>query len=111
MYEWWSENTAAMRDFGPFASLPWGIRHLTGIAIGGFSWLMLYFQGTGRHKPDELKALRQEAIAALSDYAEAAYAKSEKDSNRPFWILGGEKPTEADFTLFGYLAAVMVSKA
>ena len=65
---------------------------------------MLYFQGTGRHTSDEVKEMRREAIGALADYAAAAMAKVDADSSEPFWILGGDKPTEADFTLFGYLA-------
>jgi len=72
---------------------------------------MLYFQGTGRHSRDELTHLRREAVGALADYAEAALKKTVAGSSEPFWILGGEKPTEADFTLFGYLANMCYSAA
>jgi len=99
-----------MRDQGPFGNIPWGIRHLAGLAIYGYCWTMLYFQGTGRHKSDEVKLLRREAVGAVADYAEAALAKAAgKDDKEPFWILGGEKPTEADFTLFGYLSGHLVT--
>ncbi len=98
-----------MRDEGPFGYLPGGIRHVAGLAIYDYCWLMLYFQGTGRHRPDDVRFLRREAIAALADYAAASYAKTDAGSTRPFWILGGEKPTEADFALFGYLAGVLAT--
>ena len=70
---------------------------------------MLYFQGTGRHNSDEVKEMRHEAVDALADYATVAYAQADKKSSAPFWILGGEHPTEADFTLYGYLSGLLVT--
>ncbi len=70
---------------------------------------MVFFQGTGRHKPAELEQLRREAIGAMADYADAALARADKDSPKPFWILGGDKPTEADFTLFGLLSGTLAT--
>ena len=96
-----------MRDQGPFSYLPWGIRHVAGFFIKRYCWAMLYFQGTGRHKPDEVWRLLQESVGALEDYAQAARAKADGASTGPFWIIGGQKPTEADFTLFGYVANLL----
>jgi hypothetical protein len=70
---------------------------------------MLYFQGTGRHTSEEVKQMRREAIGVLAALAAAAYAKTEKSSADPFWILGGKEPTEADFTLFGYLSGLLAT--
>ena len=94
-----------MRDEGPIThGLPWGVRQATTFFSKLYCRMMLYFQGTGRHTSDELNELRREAIGALADYAGVALAKTAANSSEPFWILGGDKPTEADFTLYGYLA-------
>jgi len=97
-----------MRDRGPFASLPGGIRHVVVQFVSRYAKFMLYMQGTGRFVGDEVVRLRDEAIGALADFAEAARGKR-GDDGRPFWILGGEKPSEADFTLFGYLSGMLVT--
>jgi hypothetical protein len=94
-----------MRDEGPIAHLPAGIRHVVGNIFYLFANLTVYFQGTGRHSLEEVRQLRVEAIAALGDYATAAKATAGPDPDAPFWILGGKMPTEADFTLFGYLSS------
>ena len=96
-----------MRDKGPFSYIPWGVRHAAGVCSFAYCATMLFFQGTGRHSPDEVKQLRREAITALADYAADAYAETEEGSAEPFWVLGGKNPTEADFTLFGYLSVLL----
>jgi hypothetical protein len=99
-----------MRDHGPFNYLPaWGPRHIAAFLVCRLAGVILYFQGTGRHTPDEVKQMRREAIGVLVDLAEAAYAKTEKSSKDPFWIIGGKEPTEADFTLFGYLSGMLAT--
>ncbi|KAK4208817.1 hypothetical protein QBC37DRAFT_295807, partial [Rhypophila decipiens] len=104
--EQWYENYYTMRDRGPFAPLPWGIRHLVTALTYRYARLMLYMQGTGRYTAEEVTSLRGEMIGVLGDSAEASRARSaaHDDEDGPFWILGGEKPSEADFTVIGYLA-------
>lgn len=97
-----------MRDHGPFSYLPRGVRHVVGVAIFQYVRIILYCQGTGRHSLDEVRLFREEAVAALGDYAGAALAKA-ADTKQPFWILGGPAPTEADFALFGYLSGMLVT--
>jgi len=80
-----------------------------GILTFQYLKLMLYFQGTGRHKPDEVRHFAEEAIGAMACFAEAALQKSGSQSSALFWILGGEQPTEADFTLFGALSGYLVN--
>ncbi|KAK3393864.1 hypothetical protein B0H63DRAFT_459413 [Podospora didyma] len=115
LYERWNENHKAMRDDGPWAHLRGGIRHVFVGFVFRFVRLMLYFQGTGRHSPEEIKRFQTEAIGALADLATAAKDKTTgRDTEpgqqkTPFWILGGEKPTEADFSLFGYLSGLLVT--
>jgi len=96
-----------MRDIGPFSYFPWGVRHFVASVAFLYVKMMLFFQGTGRHKPDEVRHFTEEAIDALAGFAEAARAKAKGEG--PFWIMGGDKPTEADFTLFGALAGYLVN--
>ncbi|KAM7207128.1 putative glutathione s [Rhypophila sp. PSN 637] len=104
LYERWYENYYTMRDRGPFAPLPWGVRHLVTALAYRYTRVMLYMQGTGRYTAEEVTSLRGEMIGMLGDFAEASRARSAHEEDGPFWILGGEKPSEADFTVFGYLA-------
>ncbi|KAK0657725.1 hypothetical protein B0T16DRAFT_402433 [Cercophora newfieldiana] len=105
-YERWYGNYYAMRD-KLFGHLPFGAKHIMGILTLQFSKMMLYFQGTGRHNPAEVQHFTEEAVVALAGFAEAAQKKV--GTSAPFWILGQEKPTEADFTLFGALAGYLVN--
>ena len=107
-YERWYENYYAMRD-KLFGHLPFGARHIMGLLTFQFLKMMLYFQGTGRHKPGEVRHFIDEAIGAMAGLAESAHEKARGQSSAPFWILGGEKPTEADFTLFGALSGYLVN--
>lgn len=100
-----------MRDHGPFSHVPAIFRGTAGFFVYTYCRIMLYFQGTGRHSAEEIKKLRNGAIETLGNYAAFAaekYQESQHSSDHfePFWILGGSMPTEADFTLFGYLATV-----
>jgi len=97
-----------MRDklFGHLPSL--GCR-VAGFFTFQYLRLMLYFQGTGRHQPEEVRHFTEEAIGAIAGLAKSAQEKAGNESSAPFWILGGKKPTEADFTLFGALAGYLVT--
>ena len=100
-----------MRDNGPFSHVPAIVRGLTGFFVSTYCRIMLYLQGTGRHSAEDIKRLKGEALETLGSYAAAADEKYRQtgpsgDDFEPFWILGGNAPTEADFTLFGFLATV-----
>lgn len=100
-----------MRNNGPFSHVPGFIRGIAGFSVYNYCRLMLYFQGTGRHSVEEAKKLKQTAIETLGNYSAAAHekrleTKATSDNYEPFWILGGDQPTEADFTVFGFLATV-----
>ncbi|KAK3341802.1 hypothetical protein B0T25DRAFT_416961, partial [Lasiosphaeria hispida] len=109
-FERWYENYKMMRDQGPFGHLPGGIRHVTGFFTSQYLKMMLYFQGTGRHSPEEVRHFRAEAIGALADFASTARGKAAQGNAAPFWILGGERPTEADFTLFGCISGYLANQ-
>ncbi|KAK4442473.1 failed axon connections-like protein [Podospora aff. communis PSN243] len=107
-YERWYGNYYAMRD-KLFGHLPNGAQHVMGLLTFQFVKMMLYFQGTGRHNAEEVRHFTEEAVAAIAGFAESAYERVGKNGSGPFWILGGEKPTEADFTVFGALSGYLVN--
>jgi hypothetical protein len=68
---------------------------------------MMYFQGTGRYDAEEVRGFMEEAVGALGGFAEAARGEAEGKGG-VFWILGGSGPSEADFTVFGAVSALLV---
>lgn len=103
-YERWYEHAAGMRE-GVFGHLPWGVRHAVGLGAKQYARVMMWFQGTGRFDAEEVRGLTEEAVGALGGFAEAA---REGGKGGLFWILGGEGPSEADFTVFGAVSALLV---
>lgn len=110
--ERWFENYSAFLEDGPFGKFSPYIRSISGIMVSKVVQLQLYLQGTGRHSREELRQLREEAIENLGSYATSACTEGHHtgDSEEPFWILGDTAPTEADFSLYGYLATILASR-
>lgn len=81
----------------------------------------LYGQGAGRYTDAEIDAFRTEIWSSLNDmlsgvraYAQSSTVNQEGNSEvamgrEPFWCLGGEEPTEADVTLFSFVASGLVA--
>jgi len=112
MYERWYLCYDLMRDYGPVGHLPWGKRHVAAYFMSKYAGVLLWGQGTGRHKPGEVVQMIEEMVDSLNVLAEASLEKCKAGdgSKEPFWILGGEGPSEADFSLFGNLATLMATK-
>lgn len=66
-------------------------------------------QGTLKFSPDEIASFRSETWDTLNNYASAMSHPDDKET--PFWILGGNAPTEADATVFGFIASNLVCDA
>ena len=107
-YERWIENFYVMRDVGPLSGIPYPVRILVGYLAHSKLVRTLHGQGTGRYSKEELTSLRREAWSSLDDLAAEASRSSGKG---PKWILGGEKPTEADACLHGFVASTLSSPA
>lgn len=109
-YERWLDNFYTMRDRGPLAPIPWLIR----VIIGWFVWRKintgLYSQGTGRFNSDEINAFRQEVWENINVLLTEAQ-RTASSSDKVFWVFGGSEPTEADTTLFGFIASNLVCAA
>src|SRR5271155_467705 len=113
MRERWLENYQIHRD-KVLWSTPFLIRLVVGLLIYRKTSQTLYGQGTGRYSSEEIAAFRREIWQALNDrLLETSLVESKSTSSHerkePFWILGGATPTEADATLFGFIASVLVS--
>lgn len=72
----------------------------------------LYGQGTGRHTAQEIGEFRREIWDALDSLLTSAKTTANASSgHQPFWVLGGDQPTEADTSLFGFLTAALIGTA
>ncbi|OTA99300.1 hypothetical protein M426DRAFT_76471 [Hypoxylon sp. CI-4A] len=69
---------------------------------------MLDGQGTGCFTPEEIKASRLEIWEGLNAQLVESRSNSKAGSDEPFWILGGDQPTEADTSLFGFVISALI---
>lgn len=82
---------------------------LVGNLIYRSSAKIIHGQGTGRYTADEVRAFRREIWESINGILTSSGGKTTAES--PFWVLGGEKLTEADATLFGFIVSVLVCTA
>jgi len=93
-----------------------GMPYLMQVIIGNIAYRTvknaLYYQGTGRFTPEEVRFLKQEAWESLSAIlAEARIKSSSAGGDEPFWVLGGREPTEADSAVYGFIVGSLVCEA
>jgi hypothetical protein len=92
--------------------MPWPVRFLVGMIRYRKTVAMLHGQGTGRYTCDEIAAFRGEIWSGINDLLITPRSGSKTGpEKRPFWVLGGEEPTEADTALFGFIVSVLLSTA
>jgi hypothetical protein len=106
-------NYYTMRDHILW-SLPYPARILVGLIIYRSTTSHLHGQGTGRYSPEEIAAFRLDIWEHISRLLAASKAKAvshNMDPSAPFWAFGGDQPTEADATLFGFLVSVLICNA
>lgn len=107
--EKWCDNYYTMRD-GVLASIPWFIRPLIGYLAQRGTIRTLYGQGTLRLTDEELATLKEEVWANVDALLSEARV-SKEDRKGPFWVLGGERPTEVDATMFGFVVGALCCDA
>ncbi|KAF5507756.1 Failed axon connections-like protein [Colletotrichum aenigma] len=108
-HERWHENYETMRN-KVLAALPYPVQLLVGLLAYRGVTRTLYGQGTGRFSTEELATLRR----AVWDNINALLAEARLTApnvTTPFWLQGGAEPTEADATVFGFIAAGLVCDA
>lgn len=102
------QNYYTMRDWVLW-SVPYPVRIVVGLIVWRTVQANLAGQGTGRYNADEVRTFRQE----VWDSMEILLVESKKKSRDAglFWVLGGDKPTEADMSLFGSIVAIIACPA
>ena len=71
-----------------------------------------YGQGTGRLSPGEIAELKKEVWDSIDALLAISKNQMKKDGeDETFWMLGGNGPTEADTTLYGFVASSLVCDA
>lgn len=108
--EKWCDNYTAMRS-GALAAIPWPLQWLVGLLAYRGVASALYGQGTGRLSDEEVRLLKEEVWEGVDALLAESRQASGKAGNEPFWVLGGAAPTEADATLFGFVAGALVCTA
>ncbi|KAL3471979.1 hypothetical protein BJX99DRAFT_236315 [Aspergillus californicus] len=117
--ERWTENYYTMRDH-VLSSVPYPVRVIVGLLIHRGTVQTLHGQGTGRYTADEITLFRREVYEALNNLLVASRAKdnvnadtkgSTNGSKSPFWVLGGDEPSEADTTVYGFIISAFICDA
>jgi len=67
-------------------------------------------QGTGTFSPEEIAAFRVEIWGSLNAILSASYIQH-RNSEGPFWLWGGDAPTEADAVVFGFIISGLICNA
>ncbi|KAL8842371.1 MAG: hypothetical protein Q9176_002760 [Flavoplaca citrina] len=110
-YERWEQNYYTMRDKA-LSALPFPLKVLIGQISYRKMSSTLYGQGTGRLTAPEITKLKTEVWSHIDALLTASSRK--RGSGAPegmFFVLGGSRPTEADTTLFGFVASGLVCDA
>lgn len=95
---------------GVLGALPYPVQLVVGLLAYRRNMQTLHGQGTARFSAEEISSFRKhiwENVNALL----AASRRKRTETDATFWVLGGEGPSEADATLFGFIAAAMVCEA
>ncbi len=100
-----------MRDHS-LGSIPYPIRVVVGILAHWKHSAMLHGQGTLRFTNEELTSFKHDIWGTIAGLLQASKTEAtSQNTDDPFWALGGDRPTEADATLFGFIISVLISTA
>ena len=115
VYERWHENYYTMRPH-TLAALPYPVQLVVGLLAYRKISAALYGQGTGRFSAEEISSFRKEIWESVNALLVTARRKTQEIKTRgegdaTFWVLGGSTPSEADATLFGFVASALVCAA
>lgn len=94
------------------ASIPYPVRVLVGQLAYRKMSATFYGQGTSRFSAEEISVFKKQIWENVNALLMASSRK--RGSGGPdgmFFVLGGNAPTEADTTLFGFIASGLVCAA
>ena len=95
---------------GIFAPLSYPLQVVIGLLVHRRVMRTLYGQGTARFSTEEISSFRKQIWENLNALLVASRAK-QAEPDAMFWVLGGDGPSEADATLFGFITSAMVIDA
>jgi hypothetical protein len=90
--------------------MPYPMQVLIGLLAHRKISATLYGQGTMRFSREEISEFRKQIWENVNAVLEASRKKN-KDDEQMFWLLGGRNPTEADFSLYGFVNSALVCTA
>ncbi|OOG00317.1 hypothetical protein ASPCADRAFT_36348, partial [Aspergillus carbonarius ITEM 5010] len=115
-HEKWIDNYYAMRGH-ILSSMPWVVQVVVGQLIYRKQVSMLYGQGTMRYSEEERREFKREVWGEVNALLVEGKGRRREDGDEdgdgdgPFWVLGGEGPSEADATLFGFVVGALICTA
>ncbi|KAF2726794.1 putative glutathione S-transferase [Polyplosphaeria fusca] len=115
-HERWVRNYYAMRDYA-LGSIAYPVRVVVGLLAYRANVKKLFDQGTARFSDKEMLDFRSEiwgAVEGLLEESRRAVVERQKNGGvegECWWVLGGEEPTEADATVYGFVVSVLVCGA
>jgi hypothetical protein len=90
--------------------MPWPVQVIVGNLVYNKQFRTLRGQGTGTFSAEEITVFRANIWETLNVLVSAAQAQYQ-DREGPFWLWGGDTPTEADATLFGFIVSALICEA
>ncbi|KAG9237444.1 putative glutathione S-transferase [Amylocarpus encephaloides] len=112
-YERWHVNYYTMRP-GVLWAMPYPVQVVVGLLAYRKIASTLSGQGTMRYSYEEIGAFRRhiwESIDALLTESRNKKKVEDGPSDSPFWVLGGDGPSEVDATVFGFVSSALVCTA
>ncbi|KAF2787304.1 hypothetical protein K505DRAFT_329772 [Melanomma pulvis-pyrius CBS 109.77] len=110
-HERWIQNYYVMRDYA-LSAVPYPLRVVVGMLAFRGNVRKLHDQGTGRFSDAEIRGFIEEIWTGVDGLLEDSRRMNlGRPEGECYWVLGGEEPTEADATVYGFVASVLVSKA
>jgi len=107
MRECWVDNYYLQREQALWA-VPYPIRVLVGRSVYKKVTTTLYGQGVGRYSSAEVESFRREVWSSFNDLLEdVRETTASTESKAPFWVLGTAEPTEADISLYSFVASIL----
>jgi hypothetical protein len=91
-------------------ALSWPLQVVVGNIVYTKITRTLTGMGILKFSADEIGNFRREIWETVNNQLTAARAQS-RDRQGPFWLYGGDAPTEADTVLFGFIVSGLVCTA
>jgi hypothetical protein len=95
-------------------AMPYPVQIVVGLLAYRKISKTLYGQGTLRYTYEEINAFRLQIWESVNALLLSSQGKEERNLNplnHPFWVLGGDEPTEVDATFYGFITSALVCTA